>query len=709
MGKKKDKAAAREAAATAFDWAAVDRDPVGFLVAPETSAAFFADCWERRPRLFKATPARATLAARLTTLPTLLAWLAAAEAADGGRSPLRFGRDVNAARYQNGVRETPNGVGDAAAEELKTLHDEEGCTLQIHQPQRWEDATWRLMAALECQLGQLVGANAYLTPPGTQGLAPHHDDVELWIIQTAGTKRWRCYAPLEGFELPSLSSGDLPQEMLGEPVLEAVLRPGDVLYMPRGTIHQAVADGAAASAHVTVSTAQRASYGDLAMHLFGTALAAQSNEAERALPLAARRGPPPGLPFSHSLERVLSSEPDAGPTPAVVAALAGVLREVAEALEERPDMLTAAVQSSSADFWRHRLPPHPQQLPPQGPPPELGDSIWLRARGWCCAVPHDGPPPGGDEGGGDGGDGGGGGAPLRVKVKMLNQGEKTGPEEEKEEEEEEEEEAEEEEEGPPVKLVTCFHNSREAHMMGPSGGESSDGGESDLFGSDDEGGSGEGDDDGDEPPQLVALAGGSGDEGGEGAPDAAGAGAGEAGGDGDSDGGSGSGSEEDGGRGGCGEGCGHDHGHGHGHGSDLGSSDLEGSGSGDEGDGEGEGEEVPGLLIPGSHMRALMALMEAEAPDKAVPIRSLPLRHDADKLFFAFSMWAEGFAATKRGGGGGGKKGGGGGGGGGGKKGGGDGGGGGGGGKKGGKAARGAGGAAAGAPPAKKAKKGAAA
>jgi hypothetical protein len=36
MGKKKDKAAAREAAGTAiFDWAAVDRDPVGFLVAPE--------------------------------------------------------------------------------------------------------------------------------------------------------------------------------------------------------------------------------------------------------------------------------------------------------------------------------------------------------------------------------------------------------------------------------------------------------------------------------------------------------------------------------------------------------------------------------------------------------------------------------------------------------------------------------------------------
>jgi hypothetical protein len=46
---------------------------------------------------------------------------------------------------------------------------------QVHQPQRWDDDSWRLLAALESKLGSLVGSNAYLTPPGTQGLAPHHD------------------------------------------------------------------------------------------------------------------------------------------------------------------------------------------------------------------------------------------------------------------------------------------------------------------------------------------------------------------------------------------------------------------------------------------------------------------------------------------------------------------------------------------------------
>ena len=42
----------------------------------------------------------------------------------------------------------------------------EGCTLQLHQPQRWNEALWRLIAAMERQLGCLVGANAYLTPAG---------------------------------------------------------------------------------------------------------------------------------------------------------------------------------------------------------------------------------------------------------------------------------------------------------------------------------------------------------------------------------------------------------------------------------------------------------------------------------------------------------------------------------------------------------------
>jgi lysine-specific demethylase/histidyl-hydroxylase NO66 len=57
-------------------------------------------------------------------------------------------------------------VADSAA--LKALHDDEGSTLQLHQPQRFFDPCWRLLASLERQLGCLVGSNAYLTPAGSQ-------------------------------------------------------------------------------------------------------------------------------------------------------------------------------------------------------------------------------------------------------------------------------------------------------------------------------------------------------------------------------------------------------------------------------------------------------------------------------------------------------------------------------------------------------------
>lgn len=35
----------------------------------------------------------------------------------------------------------------------------------------------------------------YLTPPGTQGFAPHYDDIEAFILQLEGRKHWRLYSP----------------------------------------------------------------------------------------------------------------------------------------------------------------------------------------------------------------------------------------------------------------------------------------------------------------------------------------------------------------------------------------------------------------------------------------------------------------------------------------------------------------------------------
>lgn len=48
----------------------------------------------------------------------------------------------------------------------------------------------------------------YLTPPDSQGFAPHYDDIEAFVLQLEGKKHWRLYNPLSDREiLPQFSSG----------------------------------------------------------------------------------------------------------------------------------------------------------------------------------------------------------------------------------------------------------------------------------------------------------------------------------------------------------------------------------------------------------------------------------------------------------------------------------------------------------------------
>lgn len=69
----------------------------------------------------------------------------------------------------------------------------------------------------------LVGANAYLTPPNSQGFAPHYDDIEAFVLQIEGRKKWKLYKPRHYADvLPRYSSENFNQSEIGKPVLSAV-------------------------------------------------------------------------------------------------------------------------------------------------------------------------------------------------------------------------------------------------------------------------------------------------------------------------------------------------------------------------------------------------------------------------------------------------------------------------------------------------------
>jgi hypothetical protein len=103
---------------------------------------------------------------------------------------------------------------------------------------------------LEAFFGCPVQTNLYLTPPGAQGFAAHFDTHEVFILQIDGDKHWRFHGVARDLPLPSDQAPVRPDQ-LGPPTHEVVLQPGDLLYIPRGHVHEAFTSGRA-SLHLTV-------------------------------------------------------------------------------------------------------------------------------------------------------------------------------------------------------------------------------------------------------------------------------------------------------------------------------------------------------------------------------------------------------------------------------------------------------------------------
>jgi lysine-specific demethylase/histidyl-hydroxylase NO66 len=126
----------------------------------------------------------------------------------------------------------------------------EGATVVLQGLQRWWGPAAHFCRDLELSLGHPLQANAYLTPPGAAGLAPHHDTHDVFVLQVAGTKHWVVREPAVATPLPRHTTDH--DVAAGQPVLfEAELVPGDVLYLPRGYVHSAAAQQGV-SLHLTL-------------------------------------------------------------------------------------------------------------------------------------------------------------------------------------------------------------------------------------------------------------------------------------------------------------------------------------------------------------------------------------------------------------------------------------------------------------------------
>jgi bifunctional lysine-specific demethylase and histidyl-hydroxylase NO66 len=125
-----------------------------------------------------------------------------------------------------------------------------GATVVLQSLHRWSTPVARFCRDLELEVGHPMQANAYLTPPGATGLAPHHDTHDVFVLQVHGTKHWTVREPV--IEAP-LARHRSDHAVAGEQAVlfEAELQPGDVLYLPRGFVHAASAQEGM-SLHLTI-------------------------------------------------------------------------------------------------------------------------------------------------------------------------------------------------------------------------------------------------------------------------------------------------------------------------------------------------------------------------------------------------------------------------------------------------------------------------
>jgi bifunctional lysine-specific demethylase and histidyl-hydroxylase NO66 len=110
-----------------------------------------------------------------------------------------------------------------------------GATVVLQGLHRYWPPLTDLVRDLELTLGHPCQANAYLTPPGSQGFALHHDSHDVFVFQTHGLKEWEVHDESGRHEVR--------------------MEPGTSMYLPTGTPHAARTQHSA-SLHVTLGVNQ---------------------------------------------------------------------------------------------------------------------------------------------------------------------------------------------------------------------------------------------------------------------------------------------------------------------------------------------------------------------------------------------------------------------------------------------------------------------
>lgn len=132
------------------------------------------------------------------------------------------------------------GAGKTSLDPVRTarlLRD--GFTLAIDEIDHCHPPIDELARSFENELGEKAQANLYACWSQARAFQVHWDDHDVYVLQVHGCKRWLIYGRLGGNAAYFGLHGVEPEPPPTEATWEGLLRPGDLLYLPRGTWHAA--------------------------------------------------------------------------------------------------------------------------------------------------------------------------------------------------------------------------------------------------------------------------------------------------------------------------------------------------------------------------------------------------------------------------------------------------------------------------------------
>jgi len=130
----------------------------------------------------------------------------------------------------------------------------QGATVRVRELQMFDTSVAALTSEVQRVFDARSQVNLYLTPPSAAGFPPHFDITDVFVLQCSGTKSWTVFEQYADQKpLPLAETLWEPERYTPEGRgTTLTLGAGDVLYLPRGTMHAAACLGRA-SLHLTIS------------------------------------------------------------------------------------------------------------------------------------------------------------------------------------------------------------------------------------------------------------------------------------------------------------------------------------------------------------------------------------------------------------------------------------------------------------------------